>query len=72
VLALVRDGQLRLDALMAALDEIMPRVAAGEALKIGPDEYREKMSDFLDDARAQGLMGEPEGLDPDEDAKYDC
>ncbi len=57
---------------VAAFDEIMLRVAAGEALKIGPDEYREKMSDFLDDARAQGLMGEPEGLDPDEDAKYDC
>jgi len=72
VLALIRAGQLRIDALMAAFDEILPRVEAGQALRISADDYRQKMAGFLDDARAQGLMGEPEGLDPDEDAKYDC
>jgi len=58
ILALVQEGQLRLDTLTAALDEILPRVAAGEALKITPEAYRAHMDAFLADARAQGLTAE--------------
>ncbi len=58
ILALVQEGQLRLDTLTAALDEILPRVAAREALKITPEAYRAHMDAFLADARAQGLTAE--------------
>lgn len=55
VLAMIRAGQLRLDALADGFAEILPRVEAGQALKIGSDEYQQKMAGFLADARAQGL-----------------
>jgi len=46
-----------------AFAEILPRVAAGQALKIGPDEYRLKMENFLEDARAQELTAAPDATD---------
>ena len=56
VLALVKAGQLALGTLAQDFDEILPRVEAGEALKIGADEYRQKMAGFLADAQAQELV----------------
>ncbi len=56
VLALVTAGHLSIDAITAAYDEILPRVAAGQALKIGPDEYRQKMDAFLVAAQVRGLI----------------
>ncbi len=45
--ALVEAGQLDGARLTAALEEILPRVAAGEALKITPDAFRMHMAEFL-------------------------
>jgi len=56
VLTLVEAGQLRVDTLTMALDEILPRVVAGEALRVTPDEYRQRMDNFLVAARARGLV----------------
>jgi len=47
VRALVEAGQLDGARLTAALGEILPRVAAGEALKITPDAFRAHLSEFL-------------------------
>jgi len=47
VRALVAAGQLDGPRLTAALGEILPRVAAGEALKITPDAFRAHMTEFL-------------------------
>jgi len=63
VLALIKAGQLQADVLADAFAEILPRVAAGQALKIGPDEYRLKMENFLEDARAQELTAAPDATD---------
>lgn len=63
ILAMVAAGQLNLDALADAFAEILPRVEAGQALKIGPDEYRQKMAYFLETARAQGPPAAPDAAD---------
>lgn len=55
VLALLHAGQLSLDTLVAAFEEILPRVAAGEALKITAEEYRVKVSTFLAVAQERGF-----------------
>ena len=55
IFALIEEGQLRVGTLTASLDEILPRVAAGEARKITPEDYRANMDAFLADARARGL-----------------
>ncbi len=47
VRALVEAGQLDGARLTAALEEILPRVAAGEALKTTPDAFRANMAAFL-------------------------
>jgi len=47
VRALVEAGQLDGARLTTALDEILPRVAAGEALKITPDAFRAHLAEFL-------------------------
>jgi len=45
--ALVAAGQLDGAHLTTALEEILPRVAAGEALKITPDAFRAHLAEFL-------------------------
>ena len=53
VRALVAAGQLDGPRLTAALGEILPRVAAGEALKITPDAFRAHLAEFLASLPAQ-------------------
>lgn len=48
VLALLDAGQVHSETLRAAFAEILPRVAAGEALKITAEQYQEKMTAFLE------------------------
>jgi len=66
VLGMVQEGQLQIATLTAALDEILPRVAAGQALTITANEYQQKMAAFLAEARAQGLPvpAEPSVTEP--------
>ncbi len=52
--ALITQGHLQRETLEAALEEILSRVAAGQALKITTDAYREKMATFLATLPAQG------------------
>lgn len=51
VFALLDAGQLHLDTLQSAFEDILPRVAAGEALKITAEQYQQKMAAFMDLAR---------------------
>jgi len=53
VRALVEAGQISGTQLTVALEEILPRVAAGEALKITPDAFRTHMTEFLESLPAQ-------------------
>lgn len=55
VIALVESGQLNLAMLIAAFEEILPHVEAGQALKITAVEYRQKMEGFMELLRQQGL-----------------
>ncbi len=71
VLGMVQEGQLQIATLTAALDEILPRVAAGQALKITANEYQQKMAAFLAEARAQGLPAEPAVTEPGPGAAND-
>lgn len=48
VRALIAASQISRDQLSTALDEILPRVAAGGALKITPEVFRMHMADFFD------------------------
>jgi len=55
VLVLLQEGQLTLDALDTAFEEIIPRVAASKALKITEDEFRVKFTLFKEIAALRGL-----------------
>lgn len=63
VLAMITAGRLDVDTLTDAFVEILPLVAAGQALKIGRDEYQQKMDLFLEAARAQEAAASPDAMD---------
>lgn len=63
VIALIEAAQLNLATLMAAFEEVLTRVEAGQALKITSDEYSQKMMAFLFRAQQLGLAPDDREVD---------